>query len=193
MPRRGVESITTPPGLHRSPPARAGGTAGRLGGVHLARASGRARAISPDARCGHPCPPLARGKPSSAILAALGFPTPARLARAHPSRTRIPFVSIEAPRREPGGRRAVGRNRSPGVRKPFTTNTPDPLSPPPGSGASPWGRAWSLPILQVANLQPRWESPVQPRWEFANPYSVRPRVGKGYRHLASLGASPLFH
>ena len=27
----------------------------------------------------------------------------------------------------------------------------------------------------------------------ANPYSTRPRVGKGYRHLASLGASPLFH
>jgi len=27
----------------------------------------------------------------------------------------------------------------------------------------------------------------------ANPYSACPRVGKGYRHLASLGASPLFH
>ena len=26
-----------------------------------------------------------------------------------------------------------------------------------------------------------------------NPDCVRPRVGKGYRHLASLGASPLFH
>jgi len=27
----------------------------------------------------------------------------------------------------------------------------------------------------------------------ANPYSVGARVGKGYRHLASLGARPLFH
>ena len=31
------------------------------------------------------------------------------------------------------------------------------------------------------------------RRALADSYSARPRVGKGYRHLASLGASPLFH
>jgi len=61
--------------------------------------------------------------------------TPARLARAHPSRTRIPCVlelekgtgtslrsepvpfSIKAPRREPVGRRAVGRETPPQARR----------------------------------------------------------------------------
>ena len=70
------------------------------------------------------CLPLARGKPSFAILATLGFPTPARLARAHPSRTRIP--------------RACARNRSPPARAGGTAGrwaipvpgSPSPRSPP---------------------------------------------------------------
>ena len=115
-----------------------------------------------DACCGHPGLRYARRTPRFAILAAHGFPTPARLGwgspragsgwpmpsrrtlaagilpftrswetalrhpgcarfpnagsigTGHPSRTRIPRADpIEAPRREPGGRRAVGRETSP--------------------------------------------------------------------------------
>jgi len=139
---------------HRSPPARAGGTAGRWAipapgnprTVHHPTAqsaittkppsarragSGQARAVSLDTRCRHPAFCSLVGNLASAILASLGFPTPARLARAHPSRTRIPRVRelekgpgtplrsepvpfpIEAPRREPGGLRVVGPSLPP--------------------------------------------------------------------------------
>jgi hypothetical protein len=126
--RRGSGRTRIPFALtNRSPPARAGGTAGRwaipvpgspktlhhqpssIRGHHR-RGSGRACAISPDARCGHPCPPLAR------CWLALGI---------------LPSLASNA------------------------------------------GSIGTGPPL-------------------ANPDSVRPWVGKGYRHLASLGASPLF-
>jgi len=140
-----------------------------MGPCHLAGRSLRAS-----------CPPLARGKPRFAILAALGFPTPARLGEVHlaqarggpvPSRrtlstgilpsarswetslhhpgcARFPNAgsigtgpplanpyslradAIKAPRREPGGRRAVGPSRFPKAREPSTTKPPNPRSSP---------------------------------------------------------------
>jgi len=51
-----------------------------------------------------------------------------------------------------------------------------------GNRASP---SW---LRSVSQRQLDWHRPP-----LANPDSMRRRVGKGYRHLASLGASPLFH
>ena len=151
--------------------------------------SGWACAISPDARCGHPCPPLARCWLVLGIPAFARQHTPARLAQAHPSRTRIPcwvrVDAIKAPRREPGGRRAVGPSRGrfpPRVhhqpaqsafttkQTPDTSPLPNPYSPgcKPGPRAAgravglPWGRACSLPNPQVANLRPRDSAGCKP-------------------------------
>jgi hypothetical protein len=90
-----------------------------------------------DAHCGHPALRSLDAGSLSASLPSLAS-NAGSTARAHPSRTRIPREShIEAPRREPVGRRAVGRSRSPSARKPFTTNSPNPRSPPPKLGVSP--------------------------------------------------------
>jgi hypothetical protein len=62
-------------------------------------ASGRARAISPDARSRHPCPPLARGKPSFAILAALRFPNAGSIATGPP----LASPRSQHPPPQPGG------------------------------------------------------------------------------------------
>ena len=94
-----------------------------LAAVSPHASSGRARAISPDARCATnpppadrcpPCPPLAR------CWLALGI-LPSLASNAGSSGTGPPLANpysvrggvIKAPRREPGGRRAVGPSRSP--------------------------------------------------------------------------------
>jgi hypothetical protein len=98
---------TTPNTSHRR--AVGAGFTSRWLGAGLCRLAGRSLRAS--------CPSLARGKPRYAILAALGFPTPLDW---HGPAPREPGFRarrhIEAPRREPVGRRAVGQNRSPEVR-----------------------------------------------------------------------------
>jgi len=93
-----------------------------------------AGAISPDARSGHPGLRSLGGTLAFALRATLGFPTPLDWHRpplANPYSVRVlelekgtgtslrsepgPF-SIEAPRREPGGRRAVGPPQPPEAR-----------------------------------------------------------------------------
>ena len=122
---------------------------------------------------------------------------------------------IKAPRREPGGRRAVGLFPAPGShanRSPPTRPIRGHLTQARG-GPVPSRRRFlrdqsasggSVPAVASASLGELLASPSWLRSDFyagsigtrpplANPDSARPRVGKGYRHLAALGASPLFH
>jgi hypothetical protein len=120
--------LTTNPPNPRSPPATFD-TSFRRDGRPLGRGSpragsGRARAISPDARYGHPCPSLARGKPRFRHPGCARFPNAGSIGTgpplANPYSDSARVAAIEAPRREPVGRRAVGlfplpipANRSP--------------------------------------------------------------------------------
>ena len=105
---------------------------------------GVAGAISPDACYGHPALRCARRKPRFAILATLGFLR--RLDRHRPPlanprfRVLVCVDAIEAPRREPGGRRAVGPPNSrspphvhhPPAKNACSTKSPTGLVPPDG-------------------------------------------------------------
>jgi len=121
---------------HRSPPARAGGTAGRWAipasgsppnrspptrpnRVHNHAGSGHARAASPGRSLQASCPPLAR---CWLALSLPAFTSPATPAPRHGPTPREPLFraradAIKAPRREPGGRRAVGRSQPPEARR----------------------------------------------------------------------------
>ncbi len=73
----------------------------------------------------------------------------------------VPF-SIEAPRREPGGRRAVGPSRFPEARKPSATNPPNPRPEPTDLwhfNPSGWRAVEPFRIAQVANPDPRFFNP----------------------------------
>ena len=144
-PRKPEEPLTTNPPNPRSQPTKQPGlhppTAGRWAGF-----TSRRLGVSPCHLAGRSlwasCPSLARGKPSFAILAALGF---LRRLDWHGLTPREPVFhvraracadAIKAPRREPGGRRAVGRSRSPEAhatahhqpaQSAFTTNQITPL------------------------------------------------------------------
>jgi len=101
--------------------------------VHLARARGGPCHLAGRSLRAS-CPPLARGKPSSAILAALGFPTPARLARATP---REP-VFRPRPHRSPPAR-AGGTAGRWAAQLLMTTRRSPPTRPKCPPNPKPWG------------------------------------------------------
>ena len=90
--------LTTNPPNPRSPPATFDTSFRRdgrpLGRVHLARARGGPVPSRRTLATGIHALRSLVGNLAFAILAALGFPTPARLARAHPSRIRIPIPRV---------------------------------------------------------------------------------------------------
>ncbi len=72
---------------------------------------------------------------------------------------------IKAPRREPGGRRAIGRSRPPEARKPLTTNRPNPRSPPsnPEHFNHQTAVRWAVPVLGNPQTVPQEPAPGRDR------------------------------